>query len=96
MDRQPVVEGKTRVTVAEVGGGCVLLQLSSECRERADEVLQESENLISREQVFHHHKADQVQAEVPADRSWIYGGTQPARVGRPAGLGWLIHAAAPG
>ena len=35
MDRQPVVEGKTRVTVAEVGGGCVLLQLSSECRERA-------------------------------------------------------------
>jgi hypothetical protein len=40
VDCQPVVEGKARVTVAEVGNGCVLLQLGGERRERAGEVMQ--------------------------------------------------------
>jgi hypothetical protein len=96
MNRQPVVEGKARVPVVEVGSYCVPLKLTSERREGIFEVLQEPEHLFSREHVFHHHEPHEVQAEVTRDRGWFYGCAKPAHVGGPARLGWLIHAALPG
>jgi hypothetical protein len=36
----------------------------------ASAVLQERDHLCAREQVFLHHEAHQVQAEVPRDRGW--------------------------
>jgi hypothetical protein len=87
VDCQPVVEGKARVGVVEVGGCGVLLQLRGERPELVREVPQEREHLYGRELVFHHHEAHEVQAEVTRDRSWFYGGTQPAQVGCLAGPG---------
>ena len=64
MDGNPVVEGETRVAPGEVCGCCVPLQLCGEPRERIREALQERERLSRRKQVFHHHEAHEVQAEV--------------------------------
>lgn len=96
MDGQAMIECQARVTVVEVSPRCVLLQPGGERRERVSEALQEGEDLFWREQVFHHHEAHEVQAEVSRDRGGFYRRTKPARVRRPAGLGWLIHAAMPG
>ena len=63
----------------------VPLQLRGERRERVAEVLQEREHLLAREQVFHHHEAHEVQAEVTRDRGRFHRGAQPARVGGLAG-----------
>jgi hypothetical protein len=90
-----MVEGKARVAVGEVGGGGVLLQLRGQRRERVREVLQEREHLVRRKQVFHHHEAHEVQAEVTPHRGGFYRGAQPVHVGGQAGLGWLVHAAMP-
>ena len=46
MDCQPVVEGKARVVVAQIGGCRVPLQARDERRERAGEALQEPEHLL--------------------------------------------------
>lgn len=96
MDCQPVVKGEAGVAVAEAGGCGVALQLRGESRQRVGEALQEREYLFRREQVFHHHEAHEVQAEITPDGGRCNRGAQPVRVGRPAGRGGLVHAAAPG
>ena len=97
MDCQPVVEGKARVAaVARIGGCGVLLQLCDERSERVREAPQEHEHLFRREQVFHHHEAHEVQAEVTRGRGGVYGDAQPADVGCLAGLSWPVDAALPG
>jgi hypothetical protein len=96
VDGDPVVEGKTRVAAEDVCGCCVLIQLCGERCERVREVLQEREHLFGRKQVFHHHEAHEVQAEVTRDRGGFYRCAQPFQVGFPAGLGGLVDAAMPG
>ncbi len=64
MDRNPVVEGKTRVATGDVCGCCVLLQPRGERCERVREALQERERFFGRKHAFHHHEAHEVQAEI--------------------------------
>jgi hypothetical protein len=96
VDCQPVVEGKARVAAARIGGCGVLLQLCDERSERVREAPQEREHLFRREQVFHHHEAHEVQAEVTRGRGGVYRDAQPADMGCLAGLGRPVDAALPG
>ena len=91
-----MVQGKARVTCAQIGGGHVPLQLPSERRERIGEAPQEPEHLLPREQLFHHHEAHEVKAEIAGYRGRLHRGAQPAQVGRQTGLRGLVHAAMPG
>jgi hypothetical protein len=95
VDGQPVVEGKTRVAAAQIGGCRVALQFRGERRERVGEAPQIREYLFGREQVLHHHEAHKVQPEVTRDRGRFYGCAQPVRVVRSPRLGGLVDAAVP-
>jgi hypothetical protein len=96
VDGQPVVEGQTRVELAGVVGRGVSFQFRGELRERVLQVVQELEHLVSREHVFHHDEAHEVQAEVARDRGSFYGRAEPGHMGRQAGLRRLVDAAVPG
>ena len=80
-----MVEGKTRVVAGQIGGRCVPFQPRGEFRERVGEAPQERDHLLWREQVFHHHEAHQVQAEIARDRGGFHWSAQPALVGGAAG-----------
>jgi len=93
---QPVVQGKTRVELVDVGDRWVSLKFRDERRQRVPEIVQEPEHLLSRDHVFHHHEAHEVQAEVMCGRGGCYGHAEPGHMGRPDGLRQLVHAAMPG
>ena len=97
VDRQAVIQGQARMAVVELGGGRdVSLQPRGERRERVLEILEETEHLLARGRVFHHHETHEVQPQVTRDRGHVHGRAQPGRVRRAAGLGRPEHAAVPG
>ena len=71
MDCQAVLQGKARVAIASLRDRRVSLKLSGKRRESVAEVVEEAEHLVARKSVLHHHKAHEVQTEVPPDRGWL-------------------------
>ena len=96
MDRQAMVERQPGVAAAGIDAGRVPRQVGGESRERVRKVAEETEHLVSRQQVFHHHEAHQVETEVAGDSVRPYRDAKPAKVGSAAQLRRLVHKTSPG